>query len=72
MNFGFRQFSRRHVQREAVAKEKRLMEAKWGLLDREFLPDSRRTRTLGLGASVRSFNDFAALGLSGMWQVDVR
>ncbi len=39
----------------------------WGLLGPEFLPKTRRTRTLGLGASVRSFNDLAVPGLGGVW-----
>jgi hypothetical protein len=43
------------------------MEATWGLLGPEFLPNSRRTRTLGLGASVRLFNDLAVPGLGGVW-----
>ncbi|MBW8066706.1 MAG: hypothetical protein GJU73_04595 [Ferrovum sp.] len=43
------------------------MEATWGLLGPEFLPNARRTRTLGLGASVRSFNDLAVPGLGGVW-----
>lgn len=43
------------------------MEATWGLLGPEFLPNARRTRTLGLGVSVRSFNDLAVPGLGGVW-----
>lgn len=43
------------------------METTWGLLGPEFLPNARRTRTLGLGASVRSFNDLAVPGLGGVW-----
>ena len=43
------------------------MEATWGLLGPEFLSNARRTRTLGLGASVRSFNDLAVPGLGGVW-----
>ncbi|WP_031595422.1 hypothetical protein [Ferrovum myxofaciens] len=43
------------------------MEATWGLLGPEFLPNARRTRILGLGASVRSFNDLAVPGLGGIW-----
>lgn len=39
----------------------------WGLLGPEFLPSSRRTRTLGLGAAVRAFNDRAVPGLGGVW-----
>lgn len=40
---------------------------KWGLLGPEHLTNSRRTRTLGLGATVRSFNDLAVPGLGGIW-----
>lgn len=43
------------------------MESTWGLLGPEFLTNARRTRTLGLGASVRSFNDLAVPGLGGVW-----
>ena len=43
------------------------MEGRWGLLGPEFLSNARRTRTLGLGASVRSFNDLAVPGLGGVW-----
>lgn len=43
------------------------MESTWGLLGPEFLPNVRRTRTLGLGASVRHFNDLAVPGLGGVW-----
>ncbi len=39
----------------------------WGLLGPEFLPNARRIRTLGLGASVRRFNDLAVPGLGGVW-----
>jgi len=39
----------------------------WGLLGPEILPSSRRTRTLGLAASVRLFNDRAVPGLGGVW-----
>lgn len=39
----------------------------WGFLGPEFLPSTRRTRTLGLGASVRHFNDLAVPGLGGIW-----
>lgn len=44
-----------------------LVENTWGLLGSEFLPNSRRTRTLGLGATVRLFNDLAVPGLGGVW-----
>jgi hypothetical protein len=43
------------------------MEGTWGLLGPEFLPKTRRIRSLGLGASVRSFNDLAVPGLGGVW-----
>ncbi len=39
----------------------------WGLLGPERLVSARRTRTLGLGASVRSFNDLAVPGTGGVW-----
>lgn len=39
----------------------------WGLLGPEFLPSTRRTRTLGLGASVRLFNELAVPGVGGIW-----
>ena len=37
----------------------------WGLLGPETLANERRTRTLGLGATVRLFNDLAVPGLGG-------
>ena len=43
------------------------LNSSWGLLGPEFLPNARRTRTLGLGASVRRFNDLAVPGLGGVW-----
>ncbi len=43
------------------------MKNTWGLLGPEFLPNARRTRNLGLGASVRLFNDLAVPGLGGVW-----
>ena len=43
------------------------MEANWGLLGSELLPSTRRTRTLGLGATVRTFNERAVPGLGGVW-----
>jgi hypothetical protein len=43
------------------------LEHTWGLLGPEFLPDARRNRSLGLGASVRLFNDLAVPGLGGVW-----
>ncbi|HKD05514.1 MAG TPA: hypothetical protein VKB79_06390 [Bryobacteraceae bacterium] len=39
----------------------------WGLLGPETLPSERRTRTLGLGTTVRLFNDRAVPGLGGVW-----
>jgi hypothetical protein len=39
----------------------------WGLLGPDMLHSERRTRTLGLGAAVRSFNDLAVPGLGGVW-----
>jgi hypothetical protein len=39
----------------------------WGLLGPETLTNERRTLTLGLGATVRSFNDLAVPGLGGVW-----
>lgn len=39
----------------------------WGLLGPETLPSERRTRTLGLGTSVRLFNDLAVPGIGGVW-----
>lgn len=39
----------------------------WGLLAPEELPSTRRTRTLGLGRSVRQFNELAVPGLGGVY-----
>ena len=39
----------------------------WGLLGPEMLANERRTRTLGLGASIRSFNELAVPGIGGVW-----
>lgn len=39
----------------------------WGLLGRESLGPVRRTRTLGLGAAVRNFNELAVPGIGGVW-----
>lgn len=39
----------------------------WGLLGPETLPGHRRTRTLGLGAAVRRFNDLAVPGMGNVW-----
>jgi hypothetical protein len=38
----------------------------WGLLGPESIASERRTRTLGLGATVRSFNDLAVPGMGGI------
>ncbi|WP_148299309.1 hypothetical protein [Komagataeibacter kakiaceti] len=40
---------------------------KWGLLGPEQLAGARRTRTLDLGAAVRTFNELAVPGLGGVW-----
>lgn len=40
---------------------------KWGLLGPGALSVERRTRTLGLGSTIRSFNDLAVPGLGGVW-----
>jgi len=39
----------------------------FGLLGPEQLPSTRRLRTLGLGATVRYFNDRAVPGMGGVW-----
>ena len=39
----------------------------WGLLGPESIAIERRTRTLNLGACVRTFNDLAVPGLGGVW-----
>ncbi len=39
----------------------------WGLLGPERIASERRTRTLGLGATVRTFNDLAVPGFGGIW-----
>jgi hypothetical protein len=44
-----------------------MMKGTWGLLGPEFLPKTRRTRSLGLSASIRSFNDLAVPGLGNVW-----
>jgi hypothetical protein len=41
----------------------------WGLLSPEKLGSERRTRTLGVGAAVRAFNEMAVPGLGGAWFV---
>lgn len=39
----------------------------WGILGTENVPSARRTRTLGLGAAVRLFNELAVPGMGGAW-----
>lgn len=39
----------------------------WGLLGPDFLPAQRRLRTLGVGSTVRLFNELAVPGLGGLW-----
>ncbi|SOE64486.1 hypothetical protein SAMN05446935_2476 [Burkholderia sp. YR290] len=39
----------------------------WGLLGPGSLPSERRSRTLGVAASVRLFNELAVPGLGGVW-----
>jgi len=39
----------------------------WGLLGPEQLGSERRTRTLGIGAAVREFNDLAVPGMGSVW-----
>jgi len=39
----------------------------WGLLGPEKVVSERRTRSLGIAASIRSFNDLAVPGLGGVW-----
>ena len=53
--------------RHCSNQERRLTAIAWGLLGPETLASERRTRTLGLGATVRSFNDLAVPGLGGVW-----
>ena len=44
-----------------------MMQSNWGLLGPETLPSSRRTRTFGVAASIRNFNELAVPGLGGVW-----
>lgn len=44
-----------------------MLQNTWGMLGPEHLSSSRRTRTLGLGAAVRQFNELAVPGLGGVW-----
>ncbi len=44
-----------------------MVDMRWGLLGPEKLASERRTRTLGLGATVRAFNDLAVPGMGGVW-----
>jgi hypothetical protein len=39
----------------------------WGLLAPEKVESKRRTRTIGVAAAVREFNDLAVPGLGGVW-----
>lgn len=39
----------------------------WGLLGPEQLATTRRTRTLGIASTVRSFNELAVPGIGGIW-----
>lgn len=39
----------------------------WGLLSPGQMSNTRRARTLGVGAAVRAFNDLAVPGLGGVW-----
>lgn len=39
----------------------------WGLLGPDVVASNRRTRTLGLGALVREFNERAVPGMGGVW-----
>lgn len=39
----------------------------WGILGPEIIFGERRSRTLGLGASVRAFNELAVPGIGGIW-----
>jgi hypothetical protein len=50
-----------------LSEENRVGAVAWGLLGPETLASERRTRTLGLGAAVRAFNDLAVPGLGGVW-----
>jgi hypothetical protein len=43
------------------------MQLNWGVLGPDILSSTRRTRTLGLGSVVRSFNDLAVPGTGGVW-----
>jgi len=51
----------------AAEGQKLMGHTSWGLLGPEILASERRTRTLGLGATVRVFNDLAVPGLGGVW-----
>ena len=39
----------------------------WGLMGPETVASERRTRTLGVGECIRSFNDLAVPGMGGVW-----
>lgn len=49
------------------AKLGQLLTMHWGLLGPEQLAGARRARTLGLGSTVRKFNQLAVPGLGGVW-----
>lgn len=44
-----------------------MITSSWGILAPEPVASERRTRTLGLGAAVRTFNDLAVPGMGGVW-----
>lgn len=44
-----------------------MIEVGWGLLGPEKLASERRTRTLGVGAAVRAFNDLAVPGVGNVF-----
>lgn len=44
-----------------------MITSSWGILAPEPVASERRTRTLGLGAAVRMFNDLAVPGMGGVW-----
>lgn len=44
-----------------------MVKLKWGVMEVDSLESMRRVRTLGLGKSIRQFNDKAVPGLGGIW-----
>ncbi|MDH4099093.1 MAG: hypothetical protein OEV28_00785 [Nitrospirota bacterium] len=44
-----------------------MVNSSWGLLGLESLSSARRTRSLGVGAAVRIFNDLAVPGMGNVW-----